>query len=266
MLAAVLVFDDRVDQPFIVTALEMPLEVVPVEAMGRLLDRPAVIAAGHHQIDLLVGVLADIAHEKTPGAIRVKGDLVGVAKTHGVDLAAIALLACKGVVFGNAVGGAIHLIDVDPEDLAQQVAGVLACAFARIIAVFRRTAAIAKCDMQHALGPESECAGIMGELRLIDLQYQPLVVRIGPVRIVCRHPDFGDMAGVRPPFLVLKVVSCAKRRAVVDIKLATARIGGMESEAESAALVEARFDRRIEPVPKIEKRFIQELAVSIDDA
>ena len=118
--------------------------------------------------------------------------------------------------------------------------------------------------MQHALGPEGKRAGIMRELRLVDLQHQALMVGIGLVRVIFRDADLGDMTGVGAPLLVLEVVALAQRRAVIDVELAVVRIVRMKGEAERAALVETGLDRRIEPVLKVEKRCLRELSAGVD--
>src|SRR5207249_3155917 len=91
---------------------------------------PAVVAAPHAAIDLLPGVLADVADVEQAGA-RVEGEAPGVAQAIAPDLGADAGLSDERVVAGD------RAVRVDAQDLTGEVAEVLGVGV-RLPAVSRR--------------------------------------------------------------------------------------------------------------------------------
>src|ERR687891_1184069 len=272
-LAAVRVLDHRVDEgvsgarpgQHLVGALLRRLPVVlGVEAVGALLDVPSEVRAARDEADLLPQPLAGVRHEQVAG-LYVEGHAVGVAEPVGPDLVEPGR-SDERVVGGDAVG--VAAVYVDPQDVAEQVLLDVLPVAAAVVGVpvlhvaqpdVVRASPVAEGDVQVAIGTEGQGAGVVVELRFVDLEQDPLRGGLDPIRI-SRHRELGDVAGgveARPAPL-------PPRSAVVDEEPSVGRVVGMEREPEQAALVEARLERD-HPVADVQERLGEQHPAGGDD-
>ena len=244
--------------------------VLGVEAVRALLHVPAIVAAPSDERDLLPQPLPGVADQQRPAAPHVEREAVGVAEAIREDLVAAVGAAGAGgerVVGRDGVGrGAV---DVEAQQVAEQVVLHVLPVAAAVVRVpildvaqpdVVGAAAVADRDVEVAVvGTEGESAGVVVELRLVDLQQDDLRGRVGEVR-VARDAQLGDRARA----VEARRRAGAQGRAVVDEEAAVRRVIGVEGEAEQAALVEARLQGD-ELGAQVEKRRRQARAVGVED-
>src|SRR4029079_16858487 len=123
-----------------------------VKWMRRFTEPPAVVSAFGEDVDFFVGVLPDIA-AVADVRFAIEGKPPGVSHAPGPDLRARVRHVCEWIVFGNAIRLFIH---VDAEKFPEHLAEIL-CAVLRIAG----RAAVAHCDVEHAIGPEADLATVV---------------------------------------------------------------------------------------------------------
>jgi hypothetical protein len=101
-------------------------------------------------------------------------------------------------------------------------------------------AAVTDGDVQVAIaGPEQQGAGVVVELRLVELEQRPLRRRIRAVRVCRRNAELRDPARV----VLTDGPARPQRRAVIDEQASVVGIVRVERQAEETALVERRHQR-----------------------
>ena len=224
-------------------------------ARGALHDGPAVVAAVLDAVDLLPRVLPHVAD---PEALRAHVELVGVAEAVGVDLVALgAVGGGERVVGGDAVLGALgHVVDVDPEDRAEQGR--------RVLPVPERVApaaAVAEADVEVAVGAEGDRPAVVVRRGLVDAEEHALGGRVGPERVRggpgelgharLEHADAGlgalDGGGVADEQAAVRLVARVEREpeeaALVD---GADALGEVEEDGRGGVAGEQRQDARRE--------------------
>ena len=119
------------------------------------------------------------------------------------------------------------VVDVDPQDLAEQRMQVLAVPV-RVVA----EPAVADADVQVAVGAEHDRAAVVVPVGLVDLEQDFLARGVGFVGVVLAHAEPGDRVEVR---LLGRGLD-----GVVDEELAVLFELRMERQAEEAFFVLAR--------------------------
>ena len=138
---------------------------VLTEAVGALLDVPAVVLAELDAVDLLPHVLADVAGPQVAGA-AVEAEAPGVTQAPRVDLGPTAASG-EGVVGGDRIG--VTAVDVEAQHFTEQGVGVLGVAL-RVA----RAAAVAEAEVQKAIWPEGQVTAVMVAVGLVEREHQRL--------------------------------------------------------------------------------------------
>ena len=252
---AVVVLEDRIDQG------QESRRRAGAEVVQSFLEPPAVVTAAEARrlvVDLLEGVLADVADQHRPGAAqprRVEREAPGVADAERPDLVerrsrqrghADERVVRRSLV---AAGVAVRDAHVDAQHLAEQRAGPL-----RLVLWIAAGAAVAHADVEIPVRPERDLAAVVVAERLAD----------GALRRRCegRAAVVGGHVGLRRPQQVEARVRIGDQRVggrseearhdrvpvtgagEVHVEPAGARVVAREGEAEQAALAAARDRRR----------------------
>ena len=167
-----------------ITGLHVPRRGLARRVARPALERPpaevrALAPAAAHVVDLLPRALADVADGER--AVRaVEGEAPRVAQAVGVDLAARARRGRRtGCSRARVYGLAAGRRRLDAQDLAEQRAEVLRVA-ARAVPV-AAAAAVARADVEQAVGPEGELAAVVVGLAVGHPQDEPRGAGVGPV-------------------------------------------------------------------------------------
>ena len=162
--------------------------------MRALADPPAVVAAAVDDVDLLVPPVADVADEEPPRAVRLPRQPPRVAEAVGEDLRPAAA-SSERVVGGMAYGclPSTSMRRILPLSLVRSWA--LPCGEWPVARV-ALAAAVARAEVQHPVRPEAEPAAAVVELRLVELEDDPLGRRVGAVGVGRVDAEFAQRVGV----------------------------------------------------------------------
>ena len=199
-----------------------------LEPARALVEGPAVVAGAHDLRHPLAGLRSGRTRFGGPhAALGVPAEAPRVAQAVRPDgRVDLGRHVGPGVALRDAVaatGGAVQR--VDPQDLAEQDQGVLC----ELVGVVLALVAVARADVEHAVGAEGDAAALVLRGLLGDLHHDPPAARIAPTAalLVLRDHQL-ELATLGPRVGVLRQVGD-----VEGAVRAEARVAG---HAEQAAL------------------------------
>ena len=205
-----------------------------LQIVGALAPAPAEVETAHPRrgvVNLLHRVLPHVADPHVAGG-AIEREPPWVAQTDGPDLGAPLRGARERVACGNGVRQArVAVRHVDAEDLRQPRGGVGAVVVGILLA-----AAIAKADVQHAVGPELQVAAIVVGVRLVLGQHHA-------GRAGVDASGVGSGSELHNPGVALQV-------GVVDVEAARRGEVGREGQAQKALLDADRTDAVADVEPR----------------
>ena len=142
------------------------------------------------EVDLLFGVLADVADDQIAGA-PVEGEAPRIAQPVGPDLRTPPRPGREWIARWDRV--AATGAGRDPQHLAEQDVRVLA-----IVVRVALAAAVTNADVEIAVRPELELSAVVVALAvMVDREHGPGAGYVGPVRIPACAPVLDDLNVVR---------------------------------------------------------------------